>query len=163
MGMFDKGKTRKLGRTRRFARGSKPKPPPKAKPHQVKPYWYKMAAFWSEDAQEVMKVNDEGVLLCGNLPPDNDVAVVLVPTSCTQEQGMAIQKMMEANMRGPVVVLSNNTQLVRLEPISDAEAKQIMEAGSGRQEIIQVEKPEDPRSGGEAVESEGAGVRAEDR
>jgi hypothetical protein len=126
-----------------------------------KEQWYKMVAMFDSDAKAVMQVGGENILLCGWVPPDMDCAIVLVPTSITQEQGLAIEKIIEANLRKPVLVLSQNTQLVRLKPISDGLAEKIMKGeADGHDKILQISQAEaGPR---EAVEGEGVGVREED-
>ena len=111
----------------------------KARPK--KPRWHRMEAFWEKGAQSVMKVGDEDIVLCGWVPPYNDVAVCVVPPSITQQQGLALQKILEANLRAPCLVLTSNTQLVRLKPIPEAEALRIMKEGTP-DAIVQVSKEE---------------------
>jgi len=94
--------------------------------------WYQMTALFDGEAKTTMEINGESVLTLGWVPPDNEVAVVLVPPSVTHEQGKAIQKMIEANFRKPVIVLTNTTQLVRLRKISSSRASKLMgDAGAG--------------------------------
>lgn len=93
---------------------------------KAKEQWYRLTAFFDGKAQQVLRVNNEDVLLAGWVPPDNDVCVCLVPPSVSNEQGVALQKILEANFRHAVLVLTNTTQLVRLKPISDVRANQIM-------------------------------------
>ena len=116
---------------------SKTKKSPKGKPEK----WYKLVSFFSNRAQEVMKVQEEEVVLSGWVPPDKDLAVCLVPTSITHEQGLALQKLLEANFSKPVLLLSNNIQLAKLKPISNAEAKRIM-GEQKHDKVIQVGKVE---------------------
>ena len=133
----ENGKSRRLAkRVVKIQRKKTTKPAER----RTRPHWYKLECFWSGEAQPVMKVNDENVLLVGWIPPDNDVAVCLVPPSVGQEQGLALEKILEANLRAPVLVLTNNTQLVKLAPISDAEAQRIMKEGADA--VIQVAQAE---------------------
>jgi len=122
--------------------------------------WYRMTAFWDDDAKSVMKVGDADIALCGWVPPDMDVAVVLVPTSVTQEQGLALQKIIEAQVRKPVLVLTNNTQLVRLKPISDSAAKKLMEKSDG--EVVQISPGANGEGQGERVRADGGESDASD-
>jgi hypothetical protein len=85
-----------------------------------------MVSFFDGETQEVAQMGEEQILLPGWVPPDNDCAVCLVPTSITREQGVALQKLLEANLRTKVMVLTNNVQLVRLKAISDKDAAEIM-------------------------------------
>jgi len=117
--------------------------------------WFKMTSFFDGKSKSLMKVNEEDVILCGWVPPDMDCAVCLVPPSVTHEQGLALQKMIEANVRKPVLVLTSNTQLVRLKPVSDAYAAKVMQGDEGDGQIIQVS------ASGEVSEEEGIDVRAE--
>jgi hypothetical protein len=117
----------------------KKKGAPRKPSRPKKPHWYRMESFWEKNAQSVMKVGDEDIVLCGWVPPYNDVAVCVVPPSITQQQGLALQKILEANLRAPCLVLTNNTQLVRLKQIPEAEALRIMEEGAP-DAIVQVSK-----------------------
>ena len=103
---------------------------------QRKECWYQLVSFFETDGKSIMSIDGENVLLSGWLPPDYDCAVVVVPTSVTQEQGIALQRLMEANLRHPVLVLTNNTQLVRLKPISDQLAESIMRSESNANSTI---------------------------
>lgn len=121
-----------------------------------KPKWYKMVAFFDGEAQQVMEVKGANVLLQGWLPPDDDLGVCAVPTSITHEQGLALEKILEANFKRPLLVLTNNIQLAKLKPITELEAKQIMQnefMGS----VLHVEKESDY---GNVKPPEGAAVRA---
>lgn len=93
---------------------------------KAKEQWYRLTAFFDGKSQQVLRVNEEDVLLAGWVPPDNDVCICLVPPSVSNEQGVALQKILEANFRHSVLVLTNTTQLVRLKPISDVTANQIL-------------------------------------
>jgi len=106
--------------------GQRQKPRARVVIQKAKEQWYRLTAFFDGKAQQVLRVNDEDVLLSGWVPPDNDVCVVLVPPSVSNEQGIALQKILEANFRHSVLLLTNTTQLVRLKPISDVTANQIM-------------------------------------
>lgn len=108
-----------------------PKRPRPRLPAKLREQWYKMVAFFDGKSKQTMTVNEENIVTLGWVPPDMDVSIVLVPPSVSHEQGIAIQKLLEANFRKPVLVLTNTTQLVRLKPISDAEADQIMKAEGG--------------------------------
>lgn len=130
-----------------------------------KEQWYRMTSFFENSSKRVMSVQDEDVLLCGWIPPDMDCGIVLVPPSVTQDQGLALEKIIEAQLRKPVLVMTNNTQLVRLKPITDALAKQIMEGeADAHDQVIQVSTKEksEVRSGGETSSEEGPSVRSED-
>lgn len=103
-----------------------------------KPAWFKMVSFFDSDAKSIMKINQEDVVLSGWVPPDNDCAVCLVPSSVTHEQGLALQRIIEGQTRKPVLILTNNVQLVRLKPISDAQAAKCI-GGQAHGEVVQVE------------------------
>jgi len=104
-----------------------------------KEQWYKMISFFQDPAQGVMRVQNEDIVLSGWVPPDMDCAICLTPPSITHDQGLALQKILEANFRKPVLLLTNNTQLVRLKPISDGEAEKIMK-GELDGSIVQVSR-----------------------
>lgn len=93
--------------------------------------------------------------MCGYLPPENEVAVALVPPAITHEQGVALQKLLEANMRAPVMVLTNNVQLVQLRPIPEARAREALAAGG---EVVQFQRGDDGQE-----PTEGQGPRAEEK
>lgn len=93
-----------------------------------KPQWYKMTSFFNGEAREIVKVNGESVVLSGWVPPDDDLGVCLVPASITHEQGMALRKILEANFKAPMLLLTNNVQLAKLKPITPNEADQLMAA-----------------------------------
>jgi hypothetical protein len=114
----------------------------KRKPRRLRagqrPQWYKLEAFFDGKAQTVCDVNGEDVVLAGWIPPENEVAVCLAPTSITHDQGMALEKLLEANFRSPVVVLTNNIQLVKLKPVLDSVARKLIGAGEG--DVVQFER-----------------------
>jgi len=122
---------------------------------QKNPRWYKMVSFFDGDSKSVLKINDADVVLSGWVPPDMDCAVCLLPRSASHEQGLALQKILEAQFRKPVLVLTNNTQLVRLKQITDREADRFMEGSNGA-EVIQIEAGADGAGSRE-------GLRAENR
>lgn len=93
--------------------------------------WYRMTTFFDNDAKTIMKVGEEDILLSGWVPPDGDLALCLAPTSLSHDQGLALTKLLEANLRKPVLLLTNNVQLVKLKPITDGEAETIMESDKG--------------------------------
>jgi hypothetical protein len=131
-----------------------------SKSRPKKPHWFRMESFWEKNAQSVMKVGDEDIVLCGWVPPYNDVAVCLVPPSITQQQGLALQKILEANLRAPCLVLTSNTQLVRLKQIPEAEALRIMEEGAP-DAIVQVTKEEGREEEGREEEEDQADESAD--
>jgi len=63
---------------------------PVKKPRPPKPHWFKMEAFWEGKPSPVMKIGGENIVLCGWVPPYNDVAICLAPPSVTQQQGLAL-------------------------------------------------------------------------
>lgn len=77
------------------------------------------------------------------IPPLNEVPVCLVPTSIMAEQGLALQKLLEAHFRAPVLVFTNNIQLAKLKPISESEAQKMME--QERDQVIVWEKHKEPQ------------------
>ncbi|MBT8428296.1 MAG: hypothetical protein KJN79_00140 [Gammaproteobacteria bacterium] len=121
-----------------------------------KPQWYRMTRFFDGDAQMVTEVGDAEVLLqgtiyettvtcqCGNkihldrikLREDGradlspQLGMCLIPQEAvSNSQGDALRRMLEANLRQPVVLISNNVQLVQLKPIHQAEADRILSGG----------------------------------
>jgi hypothetical protein len=122
-------------------------------------FWYEMVAMFDGEAKQVMALDKgERVVMAGVIPPDMDVAICLVPPSVTNHQGLALQKILEAQFRKSVLVLSNNIQLVRLKAISQGRATMIMMEGKEDAEVIHIEK-----GARGPVAGEGEGVRAEDR
>jgi len=108
-----------------------------------KEHWYKFTQFFDGDAQTVMKVGQEDILLQGTLPPNNELVVCSGPTSLTSEQGLALQTVLEARLGSPVLLLTHNVQLLKLKQLSDKEANQIIDQKENtRAEIIQVSPKE---------------------
>jgi hypothetical protein len=116
--------------------------------------WYKVARLWDQAARKEIRLEDGDVVALGRIPPEAEVMVCLVPTSITAQQGMALQKILEAQYRGPVLVLTNNVQLARLREISDLEAAKIMAETSNDDAIVEWPGQQP---------SERGGVRGEDR
>jgi hypothetical protein len=117
--------------------------------------WYEMVAMFDGEAKQVLELGGKDrVVMTGTIPPDDDVAICLVPPSVSNEQGLALQKILEANFRKTVLVLSNNIQMVRLKPISMRRATEIIERGNDGQ-VVQIAR--------DTVAGEGEAVRAEDR
>lgn len=55
------------------------------------------------------------------------LAVCTVPCEAvSNEQGEALRRLLSANLRLPTLVLTNNVQLVKLKPITEARAKDVM-------------------------------------
>jgi len=102
-----------------------------------------MQSLFDGPSKAIENVNGEDILLKGSLPPDNDIAVCLVPPSVIHDQGIVLEKVLESKLRQPVLVLTNNVQLVRLKPISDAAAKKVMSEHDHSQ-VIQFARQEDP-------------------
>jgi len=121
---------RKLSKQRPSVRGPKMPKPVTA--------WYRMEAMFDGHAREILKVGEEHVTLLGWVPPDNAVAVCLIPPSITHTQGQALQKILEANFRAPVLLLTDTIQLVKLKPISDGKARLLMAAAAGN--VLQYER-----------------------
>ena len=128
--------------------------------------WYKLEALFDNKAMAVCKVEGGDVVLAGWVPPDNEVAICLAPPCITHEQGLALQKLLEANLRAPVVVLTNNIHLAKLRPVTNAEAREIM--GDAKGEIVQFTGDEDGEEEGQGQqagqtqeEEEGSQERAE--
>ena len=127
-------------RTKAVVQGQKRHKEPKTKVVKPKAQWYEMVAFFDGPAKAVMKINGEDVLLAGWVPPDNDVAIVLVPPSVNQEQGLGLEKILEAQFRKPVMVLTNNVQLVRLKPLTEGKARELMKVQEGGS-LLQFTRP----------------------
>jgi len=122
-----------------------------------KPQWFKMAALFDFPSKRVAQVGDgEDVLIkgvryraeitcggCGKSIKVNqlntkdggedklelmpELAVCVVSRSILEEQGETLRRMLEANLRMPVLLLTDNVHLVKLKPISNAVAKSIMD------------------------------------
>jgi len=116
--------------------------------------WYKVTRLWDQAAKKEIHLEAGDVVALGRIPPEGEVMVCLVPTMITHQQGIALQKILEAQYGGPVLVLTNNVQLARLQEISDLEAAKIMKETT---DAI-VEWP-----GQNQQSSEGGSVRGEDR
>jgi len=124
-----------------------------SKKRKQPPCWYQMVSYFDHEAKTIMEVPGGEVVLSGWVPPDNECAVVLAPTSITQEQGLALQKLVEANFRRPVLVLTKNVQLVRLQKITATEAQKIIEGTDEDVKVIETSEQQ----------GEGDPVREEDR
>lgn len=124
-----------------------------------KPQWYQMRRFFDGPAKTITPVNDANVILqgviyeanfacpkCGHavhmdrirLTEDGkadlspQLGVCLIPQEAiSNQQGEALRRMLEANLRMPVVLLSDNIQLVELRPIHQATADRILGEASG--------------------------------
>lgn len=146
-----------------------------------KPQWYRMTEFFDGTAKAITNVNNADVLLqgvlyevdfscpkCGakihldkiklredgtaDLSPQ--LGLCLIPQEAvSNQQGEALRRMIEANLRMPVLLISNNVQMVRLKPIHQAEADRILE-GAGKDgeagKLVAFKsgnRPEEPDSG----------------
>ena len=122
-----------------------------------------MESLFNGVAGAVIEVQNTDVLMRGWVPPNNDVAVCLVPPSVTREQSLDLQQLLEANIQKPVLVLTNTTQLVKLSSVSDKEAEAIIKGrvdqinAQSKVESVGGEKIED----GETGKDEGISVREE--
>jgi len=157
-----------------------------------KPQWYRMQAMFEGAAHLVTEINDAEVLLqgvfyeadfpcpkCGtkvhldriNLRGDGhadlspQLGICLIPPeAASNAAGEALRRMLEANLRMPVLLLSNNIHMVKLKPIPEAEAKRIMEGAGDEEEGRLVSIPVGRRQaepvGGEAAREDGGGVPA---
>lgn len=130
-------------------------------PRKQRGQWYKLNSLWDQRAKKVLAVGQENVYLVGNLPldmPPRELAVCLVPVSTSQSQGLALEKILTAAMRRPVLVLTNNIQLAKFVPVRAAEAKKEM-AREFKGDIIQWGEAE----AADKQPAEGGGVRGADR
>jgi hypothetical protein len=162
-----------------------------------KPQWYRMMEFFDGPAKVVTSVNDADVLLQGvlyeavfpcphcnhkihmdkvNLKEDGradlspQLGLCLIPQEAiSNQQGEALRRMLEANLRMPVLLISNNVQMVRLKPIMQAEADRILEEGAGKKDGEKEGQESQgrlvafPGGGREAEHGGGEGVREGDR
>lgn len=112
-----------------------------------KPQWYRMTQFFDGPAKKIADVGDEEIVLSGFVEPDKDLAVVLVPPSVTHEQGKALEMTLKAQFGVSVLVLSNNIQLVKLKPIPEVLAKELMERGGA--DVVHYSKEEAAEEQGE--------------
>jgi hypothetical protein len=149
-----------------------------------KPQWYRMVEFFDGPARVVTSVNDADVLLqgvlyevdfpcpkCGatvhldkiKLQEDGtadlspQLGICLIPQEAvSNEQGEALRRMLEANLRMPVLLISNNVQMVQLKPISKAAADAILqeESASGEEGKLVAF----PGGGGETEQGGGEGA-----
>jgi hypothetical protein len=108
-----------------------------------------------------MEVADGDIALLGHLPGTAECMVCVTPTSMTNEQGLALQKLLEAQFRPPkpVLLLTNNTYLCKLKPVTDFEAQRMMGRGpDAKPEIIQIQTQEEESEAG----PEGGRLREQD-
>lgn len=75
------------------------------------------------DPRVELNGNSNGATI--KIQPSLTVCVV-PPDSISQNQAMHLQKMIIANLRSPLLLISNNVQLVQLKEISESTAKKIM-------------------------------------
>ena len=168
-----------------------------------KPTWYRMVSMFDGAAKRIAVLGKGGEALlrgvrysakvvcgkCGHTIDMNslrvkggvedrlelspELAVCTIPTSVTESQGEALRRMLEGNLRMPVLLISDNIHLVQLKPIITKIAKTIMDeaadeetrqlAASEPKLITPVVETEGPREdegpetggGGEAVVPEG--------
>lgn len=133
-------------------------------------HWYRLAAFYSEPAKEIIKAGDHGILLQG-LQYDQQgepiLAVCSVSCAVAPDQGRQLERLLQANLRMPVLILTDNVKLARLQRISEAQARAIMnqEAVSDSEErsapVIDF-KAANALAGRPSEPTEGEGVRAGD-
>jgi hypothetical protein len=150
-----------------------------------KPKWYRMTQFFDGASQVVTEINDAEVLLqgvlyeavfpcpkCGakvhmdkiKLKEDGtadlspQLGLCLIPHEAIgNQQGEALRRMLEANLRMPVLLISNNVQMVRLKPISQQAAHEILK---GANEDGQAEGRLVAFTGGDRQEEQGSGEGA---
>jgi len=89
-----------------------------------------------------------------------ELALCVVPPAISQQQGEALRMMLTANLRVPVVLLTDNVHLVQLKPISEAQAKAAFDdgapndkeskKGNGQGKVVPFAKPS-----GEASKADG--------
>lgn len=155
-----------------------------------KPQWYRMVDFFDGPAKAVTRVNEADVLLqgvlyeadfpcpkCGakvhldkiNLKENDNadlspqLGLCLIPQEAVgNQQGEALRRMLEANLRMPVLLISNNVQMVRLKPIMQGEADRILE-GAGEDGKAEGKLLAIPGGNREAEQRGGQGTRAGDR
>ena len=141
-----------------------------------KPQWYKLIALYDEPAQKIMEVEQHDIVLTGmEYLSDGEpkLAVCSVPTSLPDNMGEPLRRLLEANLRCPVLVLTNNVQLAQLKRISFAEAKAILDKRRPPEEQKKEEhgklielpierKRSEESGGGQAEQNEGENVRTED-
>jgi hypothetical protein len=75
----------------------------------------------AEHKLENIKICDERLQLCPTL-----MFCMVPPEAIGNAQGNQLQAMLQANLRAPVMVLTNNIQLVQLEEIDEETAKKLM-------------------------------------
>jgi hypothetical protein len=125
------------------SRGSRPKPLAGKKPSR----WYRVEALWDGPAACVSQIGDVDILLQGMLyktdpkaANEPELAACLVPPSMSESQIRSLNILLTANLRVPVLLLTNNIHLVRMRRITDDEAAKVMRA----------EKEGGKKEGGEA-------------
>ena len=145
-----------------------------------RPQWYRMEAFFDGKAQAVTEVGDAQIVLQGTIYegavacPACDAKVHLDKITLTKDaradlspqlgiclipqeavsntQGEGLRRLLEANLRMPVVLISNNVQLVQLRPIHEAEADRILSGeGDDGGKVVAFKNRKGERPGGQDI------------
>lgn len=145
-----------------------------------------MVSFFDDQSQVVTEVNDAKIVLqgviyeaqvacpsCGKkihldratvaggrLDLSPQLGLCLIPQDAvSNNQGEALRRMLEANLRMPVLLLTDNVSMVRLRPIHEGEAQRILDGeGDGYAKVVAF-----PGRGGAQEQASGQGIRAPDR
>jgi hypothetical protein len=89
------------------------------------------------------------------------LGMCLIPQeACSNAQGEALRRMLEANLRMPVLLMSNNVQMVRLRPVSKAEADRILGETDATEEGAEGRLVAFPGGGGQEKPEGGEGTGA---
>jgi hypothetical protein len=96
--------------------------------------WYKIECLFDQKAQKVMQIGDADILLRemyyvkseNGKTGEPELAICQVPTAIGRAQGANLQHLLEANLRVPVVVLTNNINMVKLKAVTDEEAEKVL-------------------------------------
>jgi hypothetical protein len=96
-----------------------------------------------------------------------ELAIVQVPAEgFSEEDASSLHKLVTANLRVPVLLLSNNVTMVKLKPITNKRAEDLRkeEAARGQSNGKEGEEKEGPKAGAgrEEFGGEREGVRKED-
>jgi hypothetical protein len=94
--------------------------------------WYKITGLFDGSAKKVMKVGSHDILVRGMLYEEQggepELAICVAPQAIGEKQGLALRQTLEANLRTPVLLLTDNIHLCKLVPIEDEEADKVLDS-----------------------------------
>jgi hypothetical protein len=141
--------------------------------------WEKWTESIAEAIQSMVKAHPAAVaehlmgmfqqMIFDKIDLSPQLGMCLIPQEAVgNQQGEALRRMLEANLRMPVLLMSNNVQMIRLKPIMQAEADRILEGAAedgkaeGKLTSIPSGNQQTKRQGGEGSRAESGPGSPED-